>query len=225
MTAAARRPPCLPTGGMLRVRIEQDPCDWRGTGGLVRDLADEYQPEDRILVAGAAQVLARPLGDLLEKLCAPDADLTLLAHEDGSPVTLMLIKCHCLRSVPKVGFADLKEQSLPMIASKHNVCVLKQKQAVAMPLRTFSDYIGALRRHHSQDLGEADASPFQERWKPSFALVERGAEVSGSAQIYDSVVLRGAQVEHGAVVVRSLVCPGARVPRRSVIVDQLVTRD
>eukprot|EP00825_Cyclidium_porcatum_P048554 TRINITY_DN8187_c0_g1_i2.p1 TRINITY_DN8187_c0_g1~~TRINITY_DN8187_c0_g1_i2.p1 ORF type:complete len:172 (-),score=12.05 TRINITY_DN8187_c0_g1_i2:25-540(-) len=30
-------PSMPPDRGMLRVRIEQDPCDWRGTGGLVRD--------------------------------------------------------------------------------------------------------------------------------------------------------------------------------------------
>ena len=42
-------------------RVERDLSDYRGTGGVLHDLAADYDDDDLILVANAAQVLLDPL--------------------------------------------------------------------------------------------------------------------------------------------------------------------
>ena len=41
------------------VSVERDPFDYRGTGGVLRDLAGAYDDDDVLVVANAAQVPAR----------------------------------------------------------------------------------------------------------------------------------------------------------------------
>src|SRR5882724_6912586 len=57
-------PQPLPIGNGTPLEIERDPFDFRGTGGVLRDLASQYSLDDYLLVANAAQVLCEPLADL-----------------------------------------------------------------------------------------------------------------------------------------------------------------
>jgi NDP-sugar pyrophosphorylase family protein len=74
-------------------------------------------------------------------------------------------------------------------------------------------------------MGVNAVNPFEERWKPTFALVEEGALVSPGARLYDSVVLSGGTVGPGAEVVRSVVGMGGVVRRRQRVVGRLVVGD
>ena len=44
--------------------VERDPYAFRGTGGVLRDLAIAYNDDDYLLVANAGQLLSEPLTDL-----------------------------------------------------------------------------------------------------------------------------------------------------------------
>jgi hypothetical protein len=112
---------------------------------------------------------------------------------------------------------------LPLIASKHDVTVLHCRRPTALPIRTLSDYVLAMRHYHRRSRGKpAVSDPLAEDWQRAFAIVEQGASVDSSAHVHDSVVLRGGVVEKGAVVVRSIVCPGGVVKKDRPAVDQLV---
>ena len=205
------------------LRIESDPFDYRGTGGVLRDLAAQYGDEDMLLVANAAQVLTEPLISLATDLAQTRGDVCLISHLDGTPSNLMLVRCAALREIQPHGFVDMKEQALPAIAQRFDVTVVNRSTPTGLPVRTLDNYIDALRHHHKVMLGQASsASAFSEDYASAFAIVEEGAAVGSGARLHDSVILRGGHVEAGGVVVHSVVCPGGIVRRGQMTVDQIV---
>ncbi|MFP4222894.1 MAG: hypothetical protein ACLFVN_02340 [Phycisphaeraceae bacterium] len=203
----------------LAVRVERDQRAYRGTAGVLRDLAGGFGDDDLLLVAGATQVLLEPLGEIVDALAGRPGLVSLLAHEDGTPSSISLLRCRAVNDLPEVGFVDLKEQVLPRLATEHRVRVASREVAAALPVRTRSSYIAALQRLHQP----GESGPFREDWQSCFSIIEPGSEVDSGARIHDSVVLSGGRVEAGAVVVRSVVCPGAVVGRNRTVVDAVVT--
>jgi hypothetical protein len=200
-------------------RMERDTSEYPGTGGLLANIAKDYNDDDMILVGNATQVLLDPLPALTLSLMKTRGVVSLIGHRDGEPSGLMLITCRTLRLIPRIGFVDMKEQALPIIASKHDVRVVQCRRPTGLAIRTLSDYIAALRAVH-QPTRAAATDPWAEDWKSTFAIVEPGATVAPSARIHDSVVLAGATVEANAVVVRSVVAGTVRKDREAV--DQYV---
>ena len=204
-------------------RVERDLSEYRGTGGILRDLAVDYADDDLILVCNGAQILLDPLAAIATALDKKHGDVTLVSHNDGTPSGVMLITCKTLRVIPDSGFVDMKEQALPAIARQHDVTVIHRRRPTGLPVRTLTDYVTALRHYHSRRLGKPTvADPLAEDCLPAFAIKEQGATVDPRAHVHDSVVLRGGIVEPGAVVVRSIVCPGGVIKRDRQAVDQMV---
>jgi hypothetical protein len=214
----------LPENGLASLRIERDPFEYRGTGGVLRDLAAEYADDDLLLVANAAQVLTEPLARLTADLAEQAGDVAVISHIDGTASGFMLVRCGALRSVPVTGFVDMKEQALPQIARRFDVSVVSRRRPSGLPIRTLDDYVEALRLHHKALSGRATApaSAFTEDWEPTFAIVEKGASVDGSARLHDAVVLAGGRVEAAATLVHSVVCPGGVLRRGQMTVDDFV---
>jgi len=213
-----------PATGAAPVEVERDPLDFRGTGGVLRDLAARFADDDLLLVANAAQVLMEGLADLTLEMVATRGDVAIISHADGTPSGLLLVRCGALRELPQTGFIDMKEQALPMIAANHQVAVLERKHPSALPVLTLADYITAVRRHHQRRAGKTHiAGPFAEDWESEFSIVEDGADVHSRARLHDSVVLRGGRVEIDAVLAHSVVCPGGVLRRGQMAVDALVT--
>lgn len=196
-----------------RVQIEQDPGAFRGTGGLVSDIAKEYGDDDYLILANAAQLLLTPLPRLVEAMAEKHADVTLLCDKDYRPNGMTLIRCGALRGIASVGFVDLNEQALPAIAEKHCVKACRYEQPASMPIRSRQNYLDAVRTYHKRTHNNyqlSDHTP-DEDWKPTFGIIEPGAKVDPSAVIHDSVVLAGGQVQANAVLVRAIVGPRGRV--------------
>jgi mannose-1-phosphate guanylyltransferase len=205
--------------------VELDPLELRGTGGVLRDLCADYAPDDYVVLVTAAQMMLEPLSDLVVELARTGGEVALVAHDDGTPSSLMLVRCGCLGRIPDVGFIDMKEQAIPLIARAHSVTVVRRERAVGLPIRNLPEYVTALRwslAGHRAD-GPATVSPVAEVWRSSGAITDEGATVHPSAKLHDSVVLAGGCVQANAILVRSLVCPGATVARGRTVVDQIVT--
>lgn len=206
-------------------RVERDLSEYRGTGGVLHDLAREYADDDLILVANAAQILMDPLATVVTALHRTGGDVTVVSHEDGTPSGIMLVSCKTLRQVSESGYVDMKEQALPEIATRCDVRVLERRRPTGLPIRTLEDYIQALRYHHRRSSGKKSAvDPLAEDWNPTFSLIEPGAQVDPASRVHDSVVLKDAVVEAGAVLVRSVVCPGGFLRRDKTAVETFVTR-
>jgi N-acetylglucosaminyldiphosphoundecaprenol N-acetyl-beta-D-mannosaminyltransferase len=205
-------------------RVERDASDFRGTGGVLRDLAVDYGDDDLLLVANAAQILLDPLPTIVAAMARKSGDVAVISHEDGTPSGLMLVTCKTLRSIADTGYIDMKEQALPQIALSHEVRVVRRRRPTGLPIRTLEDYVQALRLHHRRRQGKPFiADPLAEDWSPAFALIEPDTTVDATARIHDSIVLSGAVVEAGAVLVRSLVCAGQVIKRDKVVVDEFVS--
>jgi N-acetylglucosaminyldiphosphoundecaprenol N-acetyl-beta-D-mannosaminyltransferase len=215
----------MPTSAAERFRnaykIERDLSEFRGTGGILRDLVEQYEDDDYILVANAAQLLLDPLPAIAAALDRRRSDVSLIAHRDGTPSGLMLLRCKTLRLISTVGFVDMKEQALPLIAALHDVRAVQTRRPTGLAIRSMADYLGALRHHKRRGQRRAESDFLNETWDRTFAIVEAGASVDESAYIHDSVVLQGARVEAGAAVVRSVVCPGSAVRRDQQLADTL----
>jgi len=205
-------------------RVERDLSEYRGTGGVLHDLATEYGDEDLILVANAAQVLLDPLPAIAAALEETGGDVTVVSHADGTPSGIMLVTCKTLRLIAETGYVDMKEQALPEIATRFDVRVLDRRRPTGLPIRTLEDYVQAVRYHHRRKAGKKGAiDPLAEDWNPVFGLVEPGATVDPTARVHDSVVLAGGVVEAGAVLVRSVVCPGGVLKSGKIAVEQFVS--
>jgi N-acetylglucosaminyldiphosphoundecaprenol N-acetyl-beta-D-mannosaminyltransferase len=205
-------------------RVERDASEFRGTGGVLRDLAADYGDDDLILVANAAQILLDPLPSIVAAMTRKPGDVAVISHEDGTPSGLMLLTCKTLRQIADTGYVDMKEQALPQIAlGGYEVRVVRRRRPTGLPIRTLEDFVQALRFHHRRKQGKPFvADPLAEDWSPAFALIEPGATVDATARVHDSVVLAGGVVEPGAVLVRSVVCPAGVLRMDKTAVDQFV---
>jgi hypothetical protein len=204
-------------------RVERDQSEYRGTGGVLHDLARNYEPDDLILVANAAQILLEPLAMLAANMEQRNGDVALLSHRDGTPSGIMLVTVKTLSLIPDTGFVDMKEQAMPLIAQNYAVEVLHRRRPTGLPIRSVADYITAMRYYHMRRAGKTTLSdPLAEDWQPSFGIIEEGAVVDPTARVHDSVILRGGVVEAGSVLVRSFVCPSGLVRRDRTLVDEFV---
>ncbi len=208
-----------------RVQIEQDPGEFRGTGGLISDVAKEYADDEYIILANAAQLLLTPLPRLVEAMAEKHADVTLLCDKDYRPSGITLIRCGALRDIPNVGFVDLNEQALPAIAKKHCVKACRYEQPASMSIRSRQNYLDAVKTYHQRANNHCQLTDHasDEDWKPTFSIIEPGAKVDPSAVIHDSVVLAGGQVQANAVLVRSVVGPQGRVSNGKSAVECIAT--
>ena len=206
----------------LERSVEVDPSELRGTGGLLRDLTSSYDADDLVLVVNANQVPLVNVPEVTDELSGAMGDMALAVGPEGVPAGLKLIRCGVLQSIKPKGFVDFKEQALPAIAKQHDVRVVSMERSPTATIRSFRDYLKALRLRATLAGSGGQADPFVEEWSPAFSIVEDGATVHESATLHDSVVLRGGRVGPGAVLARSLVCPSAKVGAREVACDRLI---
>jgi UDP-N-acetylglucosamine transferase subunit ALG13 len=219
----ASQTPTLPQGlPGITLSVERDHAEFRGTGGVLRDVCESYDDDDWVLVANAAQLLFEPLKESVEKLAVAGGEVNVVNEHQGIPNGLILVRCGVLRSISEVGFHDMKEQVVPALAARRLVKVVSGNGATSAPIHNLKDYTSALRRYQSGG-DDGGGGAFAERWQPKFAIREQGSVVASSAIIHDSVILEGAAVERDAVVVRSVVGSGARVLPGQVVIDQIIS--
>src|SRR5207244_5814233 len=118
-----------------------------------------YADDDLIVVANAAQILLEPLPAIVAELEKAGGDVSVVAHEDGTPSGIMLLACKTLRLIAEAGYVDMKEQALPQIAAQFDVRVLSRRRPTGFSIRTLEDYIHALRFHHRRKAGRPAPGP------------------------------------------------------------------
>lgn len=206
--------------------VETDPAELRGTGGLLRDVAEAYDDDQYLIVASAMHLPLHPLERFVTESVRDGVDVAVLEDLTGSPTSVFVIACRVLRQLPAVGFVDLKEQALPQIARNHSVRVVPVPGPIAIPVRTAGSYLTAVQAHARRLRGLGDTeSAFAERWRSDFAIVEDAALVDPTARLHNAVVLAGGVVEARATVANCLVCPGGRVARGERLMNQVIAAD
>lgn len=213
------------TANVPQLQIERDPLPYRGTGGLLHDVARGYAFNGWILVVNAAQVLCMPLSDLADELLKAGGDVRLVTDEGSCVAGAMLMNCDALRSVAEVGYCDFKEQVLPSIReSGRSISVTTLRSQLGFSLRDRRTYLDAVALAHGklsvQPCATQDSE--DEGLARRFSIVEPGASVHPTAILFDAVVLAGAQIGPQAALIRSVVCAEGRVGSRQVVRDSLL---
>ena len=212
MIDASQKPPTIRRSTTrIRCDVQRDLSDFRGVGGLLRDVAATHGDDDMLLVANASQPIVDPWPQAIATLAKARADIALMVDSPGGPTGLMLIRCGALRSVAPICYGGFKEQALPQLARLHDVRIVRSRSSAIAPMRTSAHYLAGLNQLNTPRHGS------------TFAVTENGSNVHPDARLNHCVVLRGASVGAGAVVSRSVICGGAQVPAGAVVVDRVVT--
>ena len=141
--------------------VESDPSECAAPA-VSGDLAEEYDDDDLLLVANAVQVLVDSPTAIATEAAERGGDVTVVANADGTPTSIMLMSCQALRDLPAVGFIDLKEQGLPLMAKRHDVRAVPAS-AAGLPIRTPQDYLKALKAMTGAKQGRCHNQAFAER--------------------------------------------------------------
>lgn len=216
--------------GSLRCRVSHipDPSELRGTGGLLRDVADRFADEQFLLVSTGSTILLNPLDQLFRSLLEAEVDVAFLARGDEA-FNVTLVRCGALRDLPSIGFVDFKEQAIPRIKADRSVAAVHCSDRPSVTMRNGAQYLDGLRLLHMRlsagragEVGPVVPEAFREEWRPTFAIIEEGAVADSSAIIHDSVIMRGAKVGRRAIVARSLISPGMVVADDAVVVSRVL---
>lgn len=215
--------PC-PAGAGDRVRVFPDESDFRGPAGALRDALNHAPGCDLVLALEAARVCRLDLERVVRSHSEQGAAVTVVAHADGSPAGVYLLRADSLDLVPHKGFMDLKEQWLGRVTERGLPTLVHRVPNNACPrVRTRSEYLRAVLPWDSCEVSGAAEAQHEPRVfdgaRLTRSLVCEGAEVNPGAVCVDSVVLPGAVVEPGALVARSVVAHDTRVREGVEVVD------
>jgi len=64
--------------------MERTATEYRGVGGILRDIAAEYEDDDVLVAASAAQVLLQDPLPLIEAMADAQADVSIASNTDGT---------------------------------------------------------------------------------------------------------------------------------------------
>ncbi len=234
------------------VEVIPEPAAWRGAGGIVRDVT-EGLPDDAIILVCEGKRLPPPsLDPLLRAMLGADASSPGMGTQRemrapvgavgvcgvDEPAGMYAFTRRVIKSTPRVGYVDLKEQLLPSLARAGERVVTAHLADDVPHLRDLESYLETVR--HSLGNGHA-ASPAFTGGKSAmrvssrasvsgsaildgFCIIEPGAVVEDGAVVHDSVILWGATIGGGAVVSRSVVGPLTGVEPRARLVRTVAAR-
>jgi hypothetical protein len=237
-----------------RVEVIPEAASWRGAGGIVRD-ATEGVPDDVVVLVCEGKRLPPPtLEPLLlamngnpardaeasgvgvtEPTCGQGVAGVVGVCGEDEPAGVYAFRRRVIRSSPRVGYVDLKEQFLPSLAKAGERVVAAHVCDDVPHLRDLGSYLETVR--HSLNNGHGGAgekSPLRVSARASvsgsavldgFCIIEPGAVIEDGAVVHDSVVLWGATIGGGAVVSRSVVGPLTSVEPRARVVGAVAARE
>jgi glycosyltransferase involved in cell wall biosynthesis len=218
-------PPPWPSARWIgTVMIEQDPKALRGPAGVIRDLCQEYGPDQHVIIGEAARYVSTTMLPLLADHARHGADITVAANPDGTPAGMYAIRVGSLGLVPTVGFMDLKEQWLRRaVDAGLDVRVHEVGLPGTLPLRTRPQFLRAAAIANGVDAAEHEGTgALTTDQSARRAVICAGSRIEPGATVENSIVMAGATVGPNAVVVRSLVAPDCRIESGADIVDAVV---
>jgi len=74
--------------GPIELTVEPDPLDLRGTGGLLSDIAREYDDDDLLLIGHASQLLFEPLAALTAAIASSSRDVSICGRSTRSVISI-----------------------------------------------------------------------------------------------------------------------------------------
>lgn len=220
---AARIGALLPSSRQQFVRVMSEPASWRGSAGLVSDLTADLAPDDLVAVVEGGSLPPVSLAPLAGAM-TPLTTAVIGATEAHEPAGTYLFRRNVFRSIPSVGYHDMKEQLLPAINEQRGVVKLAILGREFIRIRDRQSYLSAVAL-----LAQRYENAMNGRLHDDGArllgsnVISAAAAIGPRALVQDSVLFDGATVEPGAVVCRSIIGPGVTIAAGSRVVDSIVT--
>jgi hypothetical protein len=212
-----------PTPHIPALRFVCDQTGLRGPAGTARDLCAALPGDATVLLAEAARYVVSGLDELIQVHHTAGVDTTVARNPDGTPAGVYITQKRVLDLVPAEGFIDLKEQWLNQVVDSEKVVqVHTYGHEASVPLRTWEQYLQAVRRQREPEQGGNRPLRFSARFGQApndTSLVMPGSTIAPTATIIDSIIMPDSVVEDGAVVVRSFVGSGVTVHAGDTVVD------
>lgn len=200
---------------------------WRGTAGVLRDVADGMVGSEILVAVEAACLPPSSLTPLLASIATGSEGVVGIgSHFD--PAGVYGFRRSALKYVPAVGYFDLKEQLLPEMYRQSAAVHAVRLTENVIRLRDREGYLQAISwLVGSEDNGESRHCSSVTTIAPSVRLVgtcliDSNATLEDGAIVRDSVVLEGAVVGIGAVVNRSVIGSGAVIAAGHVVTNAVV---
>ena len=219
------------TDGELRapvpIKVVVEPHRWRGTGGIVRDIATiATRGEDLVVLESA--VLPPPDATRVIDDLRLGAGSVMGIDAARQPAGVYAFDASVLDVIPGIGFYDVKEQLIPALHARgcaaHAVTIADR----VLRIRDRAGYLDAVAA-----FSDARSDPVDPDWTCSgidsaaaiigHCLIDSSAVIESGALIDTSVILDNVTVRAGATVSRSIIGPGVEIDSGALIVDTVRT--
>lgn len=209
----------------MDVRVTLEPARWRGTGGTIRDVVEQMERGEVVLLVEASCLPPTQLNLLLESL---EGHMAMVGVGGSEPAGVYVLKREAFDLVPRVGFFDIKEQLFPALYKQGSSVGAIKLADHAIRLRTRGGYLQAVAARHYPHVEAAVRLHDRVTCKiaPSariegVSLIGKGAVIEEGALVRDSVVLEGVVIGRGAVVTRSVIGVDVEIGAGRFITDAI----
>ncbi len=205
-----------------KVHCLADQQAWRGPAGILRDITEDLDADDSVIVVEALRLPPPTLSPLVDAFTEHCDGVVGLVGED-QPAGVYMFCQHALQQTAAIGYRDLKEQLIPALSQGGAKITTAPLGKVAYAIRDRAEYLGAVGA--SLELEEriaASAAVSDAVLLEGFCVIEPNAVIGDGAVVHDSVVLSHAVVGGGAIVSRSIVGASVAIAPRRQIVQQIV---
>lgn len=198
------------------VLMEQS--SWRGTAGLMRDMAGEIADREHLIVLIEVSMLPPNSLDPILSSLASGVEGVVGSSRDRIPNGVCAFRGGVLLHIPRVGYFDVKEQLLPRLHEnglRVRPALFDERSFRIRDRRTYLEAVHAI--NAPLPSRAAGGARFE-----GVCLIDPFAVISEGAIVHDSVVMQGAVVEPEAIVTKSVIGPGARVEGGRRVVREVI---
>ncbi len=224
----AVRGPRRGTGRRPNVCCVAEPKAWRGPGGILRDVTDDLDGNDAVIIVEALRLpppTLRPLVDAFTE--AFDGVVGLVGRDQ--PGGVYVFRQRVLQQASAIGYCDLKEQLVPAMSRGGAKITTAPLGEVAYTIRDRAEYLAAVRASLAQSPGldpptriAGAAAVSSSALLEGFCVIEPDAVIGDGAVVHDSVVLSHAVIGGGAIVSRSVIGSSVAIAPRCQVVQKIV---
>ena len=210
-----------------RIRAIAEPASWRGAGGILRDVATDCPDDTLVIVCEAIAMPPESIWPLLQGL-PESADGVVGVYGEDQPSGVYAFSRKAISKIPAVGYHDLKEQFLPLLAAKEFEVRTAQLEGELHSLRDRNGYLAGAAK--SLEHAAAGESPIRSSSEAAISIsakvdgsciIQSGVIIEDNAVVHDSVLLRGSTIQASAVVSKSIIAPGATVASDARVVREV----
>ena len=205
-----------------KVHCLADQQAWRGPAGILRDITEDLDADDSVIIVEALRLPPQTLNPLVNAFANRCDGVVGLVGED-QPAGVYMFCQHALQQSAAIGYRDLKEQLIPALSQAGAKITTASLSKISYAIRDRAEYLGAVRASlELQKRIAASAAVSESALLEGFCVIEPDAVIGDGAVVHDSVVLSHALVSGGAVVSRSIVGASVAIAPRRQIVQQIV---